>query len=115
MPAPTIPLKERKAEPVKPISRRRRLSGGTSSRSFMATLHPCRNLAGLPRGGKLLALGRVSQDEEPVLSKLSAGILLYRGSRSALEVLLVHLGGPFWRNKDEIGRASCRDGVCQSV
>src|SRR3546814_6390644 len=62
MPAPTIPLKERKAEPVKPISRRRRLSGGTSSRSFMATLHPCRNLAGLPRGGKLLALGRVSQD-----------------------------------------------------
>src|SRR3546814_12006690 len=72
-PAPTIALKERKAEPVKPISRRRRLSGGTSSRSFMATLHPCRNLAGLPRGGKLLALGRVSQDEEPVLSKLSAG------------------------------------------
>jgi predicted NUDIX family NTP pyrophosphohydrolase len=30
----------------------------------------------------------------------SAGILLYRGSRQSLEVLLVHPGGPFWRNKD---------------
>jgi predicted NUDIX family NTP pyrophosphohydrolase len=26
---------------------------------------------------------------------------LYRGTRQALEVLLVHPGGPFWRNKDE--------------
>jgi predicted NUDIX family NTP pyrophosphohydrolase len=34
------------------------------------------------------------------LPKLSAGILLYRGSAGALEVLLVHPGGPFWRNKD---------------
>jgi predicted NUDIX family NTP pyrophosphohydrolase len=31
----------------------------------------------------------------------SAGILLYRGTGQALEVLLVHPGGPFWRNKDE--------------
>src|SRR3546814_727819 len=69
-------------------------------RSDVCSSDLCRNLAGLPRGGKLLALGRVSQDEEPVLSKLSAGILLYRGSRSALDVLLVHPGGPFWRNKD---------------
>lgn len=29
----------------------------------------------------------------------SAGILIYR-LRNALEVLLVHPGGPFWRNKD---------------
>lgn len=29
----------------------------------------------------------------------SAGVLLYRVSAGALEVLLVHPGGPFWRNK----------------
>jgi predicted NUDIX family NTP pyrophosphohydrolase len=33
------------------------------------------------------------------LPPLSAGILLYR-RRPHLEVLLVHLGGPFWRGKD---------------
>src|SRR5687767_986257 len=31
----------------------------------------------------------------------SAGILLYRRSAGALEILLVHPGGPFWRNKDD--------------
>jgi predicted NUDIX family NTP pyrophosphohydrolase len=31
----------------------------------------------------------------------SAGILMYRRTGSRLEVLLVHPGGPFWRNKDE--------------
>jgi predicted NUDIX family NTP pyrophosphohydrolase len=31
----------------------------------------------------------------------SAGILMYRDTRKSLEVLLVHPGGPFWRNKDE--------------
>ena len=30
----------------------------------------------------------------------SAGVLLYRRSGGVLEVLLVHPGGPFWRNKD---------------
>ncbi|RXF73224.1 NUDIX domain-containing protein [Hansschlegelia zhihuaiae] len=30
----------------------------------------------------------------------SAGILIYRGAGSGLEVLLVHPGGPFWRHKD---------------
>ena len=32
--------------------------------------------------------------------KESAGILLYRRVRGHLEVLLVHPGGPFWKNKD---------------
>jgi predicted NUDIX family NTP pyrophosphohydrolase len=32
--------------------------------------------------------------------KLSAGLLLYRWRGAAAEVLLVHPGGPFWRNKD---------------
>lgn len=31
---------------------------------------------------------------------ISAGLLLYRRSPSAIEVLLVHPGGPFWRRKD---------------
>ena len=31
----------------------------------------------------------------------SAGIILYRRRGDGLEVLLVHPGGPFWRNRDE--------------
>lgn len=31
----------------------------------------------------------------------AAGIILYRKTNGSLEVLLVHPGGPFWRNKDE--------------
>jgi predicted NUDIX family NTP pyrophosphohydrolase len=31
----------------------------------------------------------------------SAGILMYRRQGDAVEVLLVHPGGPFWKNKDE--------------
>ena len=34
------------------------------------------------------------------MPRQSAGILLYRRSGKRLEVLLVHPGGPFWRNKD---------------
>jgi len=32
--------------------------------------------------------------------KKSAGILLYRLQKGTLQVLLVHPGGPFWKNKD---------------
>ena len=32
--------------------------------------------------------------------KQSAGVLLYRRAPSGIEVLLVHPGGPFWKNKD---------------
>ena len=35
------------------------------------------------------------------MAKLSAGILMYRGTCNALELLLVHPGGPFWARKDE--------------
>jgi predicted NUDIX family NTP pyrophosphohydrolase len=36
------------------------------------------------------------------MGKKSAGLLLYRRSEtSGIEVLLVHPGGPFWRNKDD--------------
>lgn len=33
--------------------------------------------------------------------KLSAGLLLYRVRDTGVEVLLVHMGGPFWARKDE--------------
>jgi predicted NUDIX family NTP pyrophosphohydrolase len=32
--------------------------------------------------------------------KKSAGILMYRRKNENIEVLLVHPGGPFWKNKD---------------
>jgi predicted NUDIX family NTP pyrophosphohydrolase len=32
--------------------------------------------------------------------KRSAGVLIWRRAGGALEVLLVHPGGPFWRNRD---------------
>jgi predicted NUDIX family NTP pyrophosphohydrolase len=35
------------------------------------------------------------------MSQRSAGILLYRRRGGAVEVLLVHPGGPFWARKDE--------------
>jgi len=34
------------------------------------------------------------------MPKRSAGILMYRHPGAVLELLLVHPGGPFWRNKD---------------
>jgi len=34
------------------------------------------------------------------MPKTSAGLLLYRFRNSVLEFLLVHPGGPFWKNKD---------------
>src|SRR4051812_35196661 len=33
--------------------------------------------------------------------KTSAGLLMYRLRSGRAEVLLVHPGGPFWRNKDD--------------
>lgn len=35
------------------------------------------------------------------MSKISAGLILYRIRSEKLEVLLVHLGGPFWRSKED--------------
>jgi predicted NUDIX family NTP pyrophosphohydrolase len=34
------------------------------------------------------------------MPRVSAGLLMYRRKGGALEVLLVHPGGPFWSNKD---------------
>jgi predicted NUDIX family NTP pyrophosphohydrolase len=38
---------------------------------------------------------------ERIAMASSAGILMYRRTGPGLEVLLVHPGGPFWRNKDK--------------
>lgn len=35
------------------------------------------------------------------MPRQSAGLLLFRESRGAIEVLLVHPGGPFWARKDD--------------
>ena len=34
-------------------------------------------------------------------TKTSAGLLMYRLAEDAVQVLLVHPGGPFWKKKDE--------------
>lgn len=43
---------------------------------------------------------------------ISAGILLYRYQGTELQVLLVHLGGPYWMNKDQ-GAWSIPKGLCE--
>ena len=35
------------------------------------------------------------------MAKTSAGILLFRKRAEGVQVMLVHPGGPFWKNKDE--------------
>jgi predicted NUDIX family NTP pyrophosphohydrolase len=35
------------------------------------------------------------------MSRVSAGLLMYRIHRDSVQVLLAHPGGPFFRNKDE--------------
>ncbi len=35
------------------------------------------------------------------MAKSSAGLILYRFKNGILEILLGHMGGPFWRKKDE--------------
>ncbi|MEW6249833.1 MAG: NUDIX domain-containing protein [Planctomycetota bacterium] len=35
------------------------------------------------------------------MPKMSAGLLVYRGRSAALEVLLVHPGGPIWARRDD--------------
>src|SRR5581483_2829459 len=71
-----------------------------------AAFHPrhCRSLAGPRHAGraqsaKPCARGRrVGYNRR--MAKRSAGLLIYRRRGNALEVLLVHPGGPFWRKRD---------------
>lgn len=41
------------------------------------------------------------QREKPRKERKSAGVLMYRRREKAVEVLLVHPGGPFWARKDD--------------
>lgn len=43
----------------------------------------------------------MTKSQRPVATnRKSAGVLLYRWRKGLLEVLLVHPGGPYWRNRD---------------
>jgi predicted NUDIX family NTP pyrophosphohydrolase len=46
------------------------------------------------------------------MAKISAGILVFRNKSGAVEVLIVHPGGPFWANKDD-GAWSIFKGECE--
>jgi hypothetical protein len=49
-------------------------------------------------------LKRRCQRVQNMTTKLSAGVLLFRvGPLDAAEVLIAHMGGPFWAKKDEGG------------
>jgi predicted NUDIX family NTP pyrophosphohydrolase len=50
--------------------------------------------------GELPEESMASPQRASVKPKLSAGILAWRRTSQGLEVLLVHPGGPYWRNKD---------------
>ena len=43
---------------------------------------------------------RAAEDDR-TMPKRSAGLLIYRRTGGALELLLVHPGGPFWARKDD--------------
>lgn len=47
-----------------------------------------------------------------MMKKISAGILLYRENNLVTEYLLVHFGGPFWKNK-QAGAWSIPKGECE--
>jgi predicted NUDIX family NTP pyrophosphohydrolase len=44
--------------------------------------------------------GTYLEPEGEIMAARSAGILAFRRKHGGIEVLLVHPGGPFWRNKD---------------
>src|SRR5437764_15460656 len=44
-------------------------------------------------------LPRITYDSPMI--KVSSGLLMYKIVEGTLQVLLVHPGGPFWRNKDD--------------
>jgi predicted NUDIX family NTP pyrophosphohydrolase len=54
----------------------------------------------LDRGTALFFYGS-EVTEKLSMTEQSAGILLFRVSRTGLEVLLVHPGGPYWQKKNE--------------
>jgi predicted NUDIX family NTP pyrophosphohydrolase len=43
----------------------------------------------------------MSESLKPVRARVSAGLLMFRRKGGALELLLVHPGGPFFQRKDD--------------
>jgi predicted NUDIX family NTP pyrophosphohydrolase len=56
----------------------------------------------------------VRWQDDRVVAKRSAGIVLYRKSADGVQVLLGHMGGPFWARKDaaawSIPKGECEPG-----
>jgi len=59
-----------------------------------------RHRLAIGNGGMSVRSREAQAREAPLMPARSAGIILYRGTGEELEVLLVHPGGPFWRNRD---------------
>jgi predicted NUDIX family NTP pyrophosphohydrolase len=49
----------------------------------------------------MVSATNVAPTEELRMPQTSAGVLLFRHRPAGAEVMLVHPGGPFWRNKDD--------------
>jgi predicted NUDIX family NTP pyrophosphohydrolase len=47
------------------------------------------------------------------MPRISSGLLMYRRRPDGLQVLLVHPGGPFWKNKDEGAWSIPKGEVCE--
>jgi hypothetical protein len=54
-----------------------------------------------PSFSRIPASGRAMTVTDRPRSRISAGLLMFRRKGSALEVLLVHPGGPFFQRKNE--------------
>jgi predicted NUDIX family NTP pyrophosphohydrolase len=69
-----------------------------------------------PSHGPCRAVGRIAASPgESDVAKFSAALLVYRRNADAgLEVLIAHMGGPFWANKDDrawsIPKGECEEG-----
>src|SRR2546423_2425156 len=47
------------------------------------------------------------------MPRISSGLLMYRHQPEGLQVLLVHPGGPFWKNKDDGAWSIPKGEVCE--
>src|ERR1700712_1473607 len=55
----------------------------------------------VPSRGRGLRCDRVLHDATLAAMTTSAGLIVFRERDGTLEVMLAHMGGPFWARKDE--------------
>ena len=120
--AGTVPLANRLSSRAAPIRMQSNASGIAAARPRLWMIptalksHGLRAAAGLKkrlsgripgkaRGKIACSDGRRLRDRRPfgetIVARLSAGLLMYRVQNGAIQVLLAHPGGPYFRNKDE--------------